>query len=215
MIELKVINQLDPLRRKAEKEPGMEELSPMDPPDAYAPPNVKPVKYDEMHPVIQKLMDEHKILSAKLETFEETLIALQADGITKKGFGQLAEFFEFFDQEIVQHHRKEERSIFPLLHQRLLQSEEHGKGATPVTAVDMMEDDHIQILQLAAVVFNFFGMAMQLPDQHSRVLVLDTAIEQGKKLVELLKLHIFREDNIVFSLANQHITQMEFDEMEL
>ena len=103
--------------------------------------------------------------------------------------------------------------MFPLLHKKLLQSEEHGKGPEAVTAIDVMEDDHIKTLQLAAVVFNFFGIAMKLPDARSRLIVLDTAIEQGKSLVELIKLHIFREDNIVFPLAHQHISSSEFDHL--
>ena len=211
MIELKVINKVDPLHRTAEKQSSVEEFSPMDPPSAYAPPNLEVVAYEAMHPVLQELMDEHKIVVAKLESFEETLINLQNEGINKESFGKLAEFFEFFDNEVVKHHQKEEKTLFPLLHQRLLESEEHGKGPEALTAVDMMEDDHREILQLAAVVFNFFGIAMKLPDPNSRLVVLDTAIEQGKHLVEILKLHIFREDNIVFSLANQYIEPSKFD----
>ncbi len=214
MIELKVINKLDPLRPNAEKQSNQEEFSPMDPPDAYNPPNISAVPYEDMHPVLQKLMDEHKLVSAELKSFEETLIELQTDGLSRAAFSKLSKFFEFFDQEVVKHHQKEEKTIFPLLHKRLLEHKEHGKGTDPITAIDMMEDDHLKILQLAAVVFNFFGMAPKLPDQNSRLLVLDTAIEQGKELVELLKLHIFREDNIVFSLAHQHISSEEFEKFQ-
>jgi len=43
MIELKVINQHDPLERRIEKQHEQAELSPMDPPDAYSPPSMDAV----------------------------------------------------------------------------------------------------------------------------------------------------------------------------
>ncbi len=78
----------------------------------------------------------------------------------------------------------------------------------------MLEDDHIKLMQLAAVTFNFLGLAARLPDPASRAIVLDAAVEQGKSLVEILRLHIFREDKVVFSSAAELITSKEFQEME-
>ena len=43
---------------------------------------------------------------------------------------------------------------------------------------------------------------------------MDTAIEQGKTLIELQRLHMFREDTIVFALAVKHVSDDEFSEME-
>ncbi|MCP3927735.1 MAG: hemerythrin domain-containing protein [Bacteroidetes bacterium] len=212
MINLNVINKDDdPLKRRVEKQTEKEEFSPMDPPDAYAPPNLETVPYEDMHLFLQKLLDEHKALIKRLDAFEEILIDMQSNSINKPAFSQLRDFFEFFDQTVVEHHQKEEKTIFPLLHKRLKESDEHGKGTDVLTAIDMMEDDHIKSLQLAAVVFNFFGIATKLPNPDSQLIVFDTAIEQSKVLIELLRLHIFREDNIVFPLANQHITPSEFD----
>lgn len=211
MIELKVINNADPVRRTVEKQNIEEEYSPMNPPDAFAPPNLEKVDYQDMHPFIQGLMDEHKIATERLKEFEETLLDMQKTGIDRKTFTQLGDFFEFFDLTITKHNQKEEKTLFPSLHRKLKETGEHGNGADELTAVDMMEDDHIKAVQLAAVVFNFFGIAMNLPDPNSRLIVLDTAIEQGKALIELLRLHIFREDNIVFALANRHLSTTELN----
>jgi hemerythrin-like domain-containing protein len=43
--------------------------------------------------------------------------------------------------------------------------------------------------------------------------LLDAALEQAKNLGELLRLHVFREDNIVFPLAHSLISRAEFDGM--
>ena len=211
MIELKVVNNTDPLKRTAAKQNIEEEYSPMNPPDAFAPPNLEKVDYRDMHPFLQELMDEHRTATERLKAFEDTLWDMQKTGIDRKTFTQLGDFFEFFDLSITKHNQKEEKTIFPFLHRKLKEIGEHSNGSDRVTAIDMMEDDHIKVLQLAAVVFNFFGIAMNLPDPKSRLIVLDVAIDQGKELIELLRLHIFREDNIVFALANRHLTLTELN----
>jgi hemerythrin-like domain-containing protein len=76
-----------------------------------------------------------------------------------------------------------------------------------------MQDEHAKALQLAAVVVNFLGLVFRLPDERSGMIVLDAALEQGKNLAELLRLHVFREDNVVFALAHRLISTADFDEM--
>jgi len=61
---------------------------------------------------------------------------------------------------------------------------------------------------------NFLGLVFRLPDERSGMIVLDAALEQGKNLVELLRLHVFREDNVVFPLAHRLISRAEFDAMQ-
>lgn len=213
MIELKTINKNDPLKRNVEKQMEQEEFSPMNPPDAYSPPNLEEIPYEEMHPFLQSFIDEHVKCKKEIDVFEETLLHIQQKGINRDIDSKLSHFFEFFDNNIVKHNQREDRYLFPFLQKRLLEKGEHGAGPTPVTSVDMLEDDHVKILQLAAVVFNFMGLAMRLPDQDSRLIVLDTAIEQGKVLIEQLRLHIFREDNIVFPQAHIHLSSSELDHL--
>ncbi len=76
-----------------------------------------------------------------------------------------------------------------------------------------MEDDHIRMLQLAAISFNLFGLVTRIPDEGSRIVILDLAVEQSKALIEMLKLHIFREDNVVFPMANKYLSTEVLDEM--
>ena len=87
-------------------------------------------------------------------------------------------------------------------------------GSISITATDLMQDEHAKALQLAVVVVNFLGLVFRLPDERSGMIVLDAALEQGKNLVELLRLHIFREDNVVFILAHRLISTAKFDEMQ-
>jgi len=213
MIPLKQLRDIDPLKRMAEKQSEQEEFSPMDPPDAYAPPGMEAVAYEALHPFLQELMDDHKAVVEELDALEDVFVHMQQEGVGRDVNQRLSHFFRFLDEEIVRHQVKEEKILFPLLHERLIEKGEHSHGPVAKTAVDMLEDDHIKVMQLAAVTFNFFGLAPRLPDPASRALVLDAALAQGKTLIELLRLHIFREDNIVFPLAHKHVTSDELGTM--
>jgi len=210
-----ILNRIDPLRKQAQR--GLDSgtgLSPMDPPDAYAPPSVEPVPAAKLHPFLRKFRDEHVPFMEELNAFEAAILSIQKAGYTREADAKLRHFFHFFDHEFSPHHRREEATLFPLLHERLVASGEHGKGENPATATDLMQDEHAKALQLAAVVVNFLGLVFRLPDERSGLIVLDAALEQGKNLVEMLRLHVFREDNVVFSLAHRLITAAEFDEMQ-
>lgn len=188
-------------------------ISPLDPPDAYAPPRMTPVAVADMHPFLQRLVAEHVPFLREVEAFENALLSIRKNGYTKVADGQLRHFLNFFDEEFIAHHRREETALFPLLRQRLLAAGEHGSGADPQTPVELMQDEHLKAIQLAAVILNFLGLAFRFPDEQTRLTVLDAALEQAGFLVELLRLHIFREDNMIFPLAQQLITPGEFEQM--
>ncbi len=210
-----IFTETDYIKRNVEKDTnGQQEFSPMDPPDAYKPPSIQPVPYEQLSLFLRHLTDEHKIILEELEKFEAALIEVRKEGITKERNIRLGNFFQFLDETIVMHNLKEERILFPILHDRLLDKGEKSTAPIPETAVDMLENDHIKIMQLTTLSFSLMGMASRLTDIPSRAVLIDTAVEQGKSLVELIRLHIFREDNVVFALAQKHLTDVEFTEME-
>jgi len=214
-MDMHKLNRIDPLRKQPER--GLDSgngLSPMDPPDAYAPPSVEPVPAAELHPFLRRFRDEHVSLMEELSAFEEAIVSIQKGGYTKESDANLTRFFHFFDREFPRQSRREEATLFPLLRERLIASGEHGKGETPTTAIDMMQDEHAEAIQLAAVVVNFLGLVFRLPDERSRLIVLDAALEQCKNLVELLRLHVFHKDNVLYTLAHRLISRAEFDEIQ-
>jgi len=214
-MDVHILKRIDPLRKQAERGLGSGTgLSPMDPPDAYAPPSVEPVPAEALHPFLRKFRDEHVPFMEELNAFEAAILSIQKTAYTRESDAKLRRFFQFFDHEFIPHSRREEATLFPLLRERLMASGEHGGGSGPTTAADVMEDEHAKAMQLGAVVVNFLGLVFRLPDEKSGMIVLDAALEQGKNLVELLRLHVFREDNVVFSLAHRLISTAEFDEMQ-
>ncbi|MBZ0167150.1 MAG: hemerythrin domain-containing protein [Candidatus Omnitrophica bacterium] len=213
-MDFKEMQKRDPVTQQGEKGLSSQELSPMDPPDAYAPPGtIEEIPRAQMHPVLQEFYEEHDQITDALVKFEKALVVIQTEGITKEADEGIRTFFEFFDTKFIEHDKREEKILFPLLAKRLVEQGEHSQGPVPTTAIDMMEGDHLKAIQLAGIVFNFFGLSVRLPDERSRMIVLDAAIEQGKTLVELLRLHIFRENSIVFPLGHKYIKTSEFDQM--
>lgn len=209
------LNRIDPLQKQPERGMSGNELNPLDPPEAYAPPAMDRVPLSALHPFLRTLCEEHVRFMEELKKFDEAILAVQKTGYSKELDSQLRHFFKFFEEDFIPHSRREEAALFPLLHRRLIADGEHSTGDIPATGIDIMEDDHLKAVQLAAVVLNFMGLAFRLPDEKSRVIVLDAALEQAKTLVELMRLHIFREDNVVFSSAHRLISAPEFDRMWL
>ncbi|MFA5244912.1 MAG: hemerythrin domain-containing protein [Pedobacter sp.] len=206
-----IFDKADYVKRFVEK--GEDEnpvYSPMDPPDSYRPPAIDAVPYEELHPVLRLFTDEHKSTMEQLEVFEKTLQEIRSEGINKERNTKLGEFFQFLDDRIVLHNLKEERVLFPLLHDCLLEKGEHSTGEIPETAVDMLENDHIKMMQLVTLIFNMMGVSSRLTDPVSSAVLVDMAVEQGNSLVELLRLHIFREENVVFPLAQKYLSTDDF-----
>lgn len=210
-MDLKKLNKDDPLKRTAEKSANTDGMSPMDPPDAYSPPATEDVPYDAMHPFLQGLMDDHKQLIAQITIFEQALQQIQANGLSSEIQPTLRDFFKFFGETFVVHNRKEEAGFFPLLKRRLIEKGEHGTTPDRKTGVDVMEDDHTRAVQLEAVARGLFGLAVRLPDEKSAALTLSGAVQQSKELTELIRLHFFREERILFGFANKHVSTEELD----
>ncbi len=213
MIELKQLKEIDPLLRNAEKHLDHSEFSPMDPPEAYSPPEVDDIETGDLHSLFQHLMEDHEKIILSLDAFEQVLTDITENGINQDVHGRLSEFFRAFDELVVLHSQKEEKILFPTLQAHLLESGDHSRSAERRTAVDMLEDDHVKVIQLAAVTFNFFGLASRLPDPVSVAIVMDAAVEQGRALVEALRLHIFRENTVVFPLAQKRIPEAILDDL--
>lgn len=208
------LSQIDPIRKQPEHGVAGNELSPLDPPDAFAPPAANRVPPEAMHPFLGNLCAEHAAFMEELKAFDEAILTVRQTGYTREADAQLRKFFQFFEQDFIPHSRREEAALFPMLHERLIADGEHSTADTPTTGIDIMVDDHLKAAQLAAVVLNFLGLAMRLPDEKSRLIVLDAALEQAKALVELMRLHIFREDNVIFSSAHQLISTAELDRIQ-
>ncbi len=215
MLDLKNYNEQDPLKRMVEKESGGLEMSPMDPPE-ISDNSVLPDNFEEYHACLKQLVYEHKEFSSRLEEFEKAILFFKENGLQQQEDvkNSINNFFSYIDNSILLHNKKEEKFLFNKLNERLNSKEIYSGSDSSSTVVDIMEDDHSKLIQLSALAFNLLGLTPRLPDPNSRLIVLDIAIEQSLAMIELLKLHIYREDHIVFELANEHLTVDELAQIE-
>ncbi len=211
--ELKKLQKQDPVKRQEES--GLEDQgdSPMDPPRAYEEPGKIAMKDEDRSESIKEFMDEHQEVLKVITEFEKGIIAYKTNGykLTKEINESFSKFFKCFDDELLPHNRKEEKVLFPILNKKLIAAGEHSKGHKTVTAIDVMEDDHVKFIQLGALAFNLLGLSTRIVDERSRIFILDTAYETSRELVELIKLHIYREDVTLFPLAQKYISKDEFE----
>jgi len=213
----KRLKEVDPVYAIGEKEMDIqnEELSPMDPPDAYSSYATIEIENGELNESLNILKKEHEELIIVVDIFEKALADFKELGYAlnndiNDGFKK---FFDFYDNHLLPHNRKEEKILFPVLQKALLANSEHGTGSNPVTAVDIMEDDHVKFIQLGTLAFNLLGLAPRFRDEQSRMFTYDVAYNSAKELIELIRLHVFREDNTLFPLAQKYLSAKQFEEM--
>ena len=213
MLDLPVYKN-DPLKRYVNKEID-DHPSPMDPPSSFAVPTVAVIPYDKLSKPLQLLIDDHNEFEKVLNVFDRSLVSLKESHwkFTPEISAGLKKFFEFMDNEISIHTRQEEKALFPVLYEKLLESGEHSPGSSPITPVDIMEADHKQVEIAANMVFNLLGLAPRIRDDEARNLLFEHAFQQGQEIVEVMKLHIYKENTTLFPLAQTLLSEEELTQI--
>lgn len=211
---MKNVNHNDPITRQVEvsdKDRGSE-LSPMSPPEAYAPPNNIKIEYDDHHTALKCLIDDHVEIKKNILGFENVLTKLQKNSeLSIELNNDVLSFFNVFLQDFVAHNKKEEKYLFPILEKRFLEVGEHSKSKNPITPINVLEDEHTEATQLANEAHYVWILVFKVSDPATKRLLLKEFLLKSLKLVDQMRLHIFREDDIVFSLAQKHLTAQELD----
>jgi len=215
VIDLKKYNIDDPLKRIVEKDSGGQEMSPMESPDLTNAPE-QPEHFDSYHNCLKQLGSKHAEISKRLSDFEKAVLYIKEKGLDKNldVKDSINNFFTYLDVTVIPHNRLEEKTIFYLLNKKLDKEKGHDKNGSSGSAIDIVEDDHLKVIQLSSLSFNLLGLVSRLPDQNSRLIVLDIAIEQCLSLIELLRLNLYRENHIVFDIANEILSDEELSDAE-
>jgi len=190
-------------------------VSPYAPPEAYDPPSKdEEIPYEDMHPFLQEFIDDHNAYTKELNAFEATIALIEGGKVDQSIDERLRQFFFFFDQKVVTHNQEEEKYLFPRISKKMIADGEHSKADANYTVIDVLEDDHVKSIQLAAVTSNMFALFSRIPDERSRYIILDIALNQAKELLELLRVHIYREDSIIFVYAQKNFSDEELTEIQ-
>lgn len=213
-------NQKDKIKRIVEKSAQDEGYSPMSPPDYYnAPAKITELPYEQLPQSIKTLINQHKDALNHISNIENILIKFKEDGYNYNSEYSSAfkTFFEFFDNTLIPHHQNEDKFLFPLLKKHLINKGEHSKymkNNEYETPIDVMEDDHLKMLQVGSLIFNLLGIFVRIPDPTSRVIIADIVFNKFMELIDLLRIHIYQEENILFPQAVEFLSQEELDQIE-
>ena len=130
-----------------------------------------------MSNVTEKLSCEHQVVLKKLAAFEAALEKFDLDGIR--------ETVRFFDERLILHRRKEEEVLFPTLGRHI------GTGRGPIACMlEEHRDEKEKIEQIRGAL-----------EAHPASGARERITAAGRYILDLLRAHIQKEDNILFPLA--------------
>jgi hemerythrin-like domain-containing protein len=152
-----------------------------------------PITYREveMNP-IEELKTEHRAVEASLRILEGLCRKMESQGkITEPAhIDQLLEFFAVFVDTC--HHGKEEALLFPALEAQGVSRQ--GGPIGVMLAEHVSGRNHIK------------GMRQALADfKGGRQAVFADFIRHARGYADLLRQHIFKEDNVLFQMADQRL----------
>jgi hemerythrin-like domain-containing protein len=143
-----------------------------------------------MHPTLV-LMNEHRIIEQVLTALENEVSELDRKPLRREFFDQALDFFSTFADGC--HHMKEEQRLFPLLKERGI-PEDGGP-------IGVMLHEHAEgRALLTAIRANLDAAGIGAPAAISAVRA------NAISYIQLLRQHIYKEDNILFRMAQTVLT---------
>jgi hemerythrin-like domain-containing protein len=143
------------------------------------------------------LSNDHKKVLEKLKVMEQTIKDLKSPNVKNT----LLDLEGFFKKEVELHFRKEEEALFPEIEKFI------PREGGPV-GVMLME--HEDLYRYKDNLFN--GVDFLLKDENTKeALVLIK--ENGTNYINLLRGHIFKEDNMLFMMADMHLEEDQIKEI--
>jgi hemerythrin-like domain-containing protein len=156
-------------------------------------------KGDPMHPT-DVLTGEHRTIEARLDALEQRIRAIRGgEPFSRAYFEESLDFFR--DMADGCHHAKEEKLLFPRMKQRGV-----PEAGGPI-GVMLAEHDEGRAF-LRAVRGNLDAAAEGSPG------ALQAVLENASGYIELLRSHIYKEDNILFRMARMVLTPADVEELE-
>ena len=148
---------------------------------------------------VEELMDDHRLIERVLDALEKRVVNSEGDSIPAEFVEQALEFFaEFADNH---HHFKEESALFPALERRGVPREGGPIG--------MMLYEHDQ--GRAAL----RGIRENLPKAREGSAEAAEAVRRhADEYINLLRNHIWKEDNVLFRMAGAHLSSEDMKQLE-
>ncbi|MFX0095665.1 MAG: hemerythrin domain-containing protein [Candidatus Hodarchaeota archaeon] len=140
----------------------------------------------------EELMKEHEAIKRMLSVLEQICKRIeQGERLPSEKLTQILEFIKLFADQC--HHGKEEDLLFPAM----------IKAGFPKDggSIAVMLHEHVigrnAVKGMAEAIFKY---------KQSNLAIPESFIENARTYIQLLHQHIDKEDNILYPLANQHLS---------
>jgi hemerythrin-like domain-containing protein len=162
---------------------------------------------------IESMIECHDQIIARLSIFSRSLQAIEKHGLV--GFVSEKEdmkvMFDFIDTSILPHERDEEDLLFPKLLPKLeTKLSRHGAGDTPIDAI---RKEHRMVAEVAARVKELAPLIERDFQSAEVSILLKEFLDKGRWLIQAYQRHIWKENNVLFPLAEQFLTAEEKQEI--
>ena len=150
---------------------------------------------------IKDLTEEHEAVRLTLHVLEKISIDIDRSGKIANG-DHIDALFEFFRVFVAKcHHGKEEKLLFPALEEVGV-----GKAGGPI---GVMLDEHRQGRELVEAM-----TAAMTQYRQGEAAAAARFSETAKAYIDLLNRHIEKENNVLFSIAERHLSKDTLSELK-
>lgn len=157
----------------------------------------------------KKLRQCHDNILERLSSFHTVLVDLETDGISAfpRQEENLRKTIEFVDTIVEIHIRDEEEGLFPLLDPKLQPRVQRPHSQrTPVKAIEEQHRKGDEIIQR----LRFLNSKLRKDlNQSGAEILLEEFVKKGRALIDFYREHIRGENEVVFPLAQQLLTEEE------
>jgi hemerythrin-like domain-containing protein len=152
-------------------------------------------KFDEIHPdPFDVLRDEHRDGLRCLVKLGNAADSININGFSSKIFDQIVASVDFIDTKLRQHNQKEEMYLFPLI-------ERHVANPTQV-----LRNEHNKLW----IAFNELKKSVsEIEEGRIHESSIKELIRNSKSVAEQMCNHIAKEDDILFPVAKQLLSEEE------
>ncbi len=149
---------------------------------------------------IKELNNCHKEVLKQLDELNNS------NGDSKKLEKQFIKFKKFVETSLELHTRDEEHALFPILEGKICG---HACGSHGTTPIDVMMQDHKNIHAAIDVISTLLSISKSVRDKK----IVNEIHNRVSFVVNTLRDHIWKEDNVLYPLAEEHLTKEEFKEV--
>ncbi len=160
----------------------------------------KRIEVSPPHP-IHTLMEEHRIIQDTLKRLKSLVDRMNTSDSLESSRDDLEDLKDVAHHlvEAENHHQREEEALFPAL-------EKHGVEEPP----RIMKMDHVEFRKRKKELYQL----AHNPEAHPFERFRGRVVELGNYLAKELDSHIFKEDNILYQIALQVLSQEDWDEVK-